>query len=369
MAIKIEKVCNISYKSYNDNLFINYYNKQYIVEPVDSNNIKTFITQILTTNNTISNTDIIYTSQASEIPRFKLKEFMKEKGIKRTSRMEQGNCFILSKKIIQGLLGINELFNEPINMYFANNELTDILLDKFNKDNSSNTYYEPPIKTKDNGNELFFLSNDSWKAIQTSKKWSKYVKTHFELKKYNFLYHRNAKNIDLINMLLYVQNNPHIKIVFDENLITDLNKDGLQLDIDIENTLKDMIYSKDKSNIKLSLEMISNLEINDYTLYKISLILNNFVNIGTESQARTNRGLINQLTMNNRNLKTLLNTFKSKDIYWDKDWKSFTSGLIKNFIGTEYEIFIKEYLIDKLNNEFTQLSSGGVKIVDLKFAH
>lgn len=367
MAIKVEKVFNISYQSYNDNLFMGYYGKQYIVDPIDSNNIKTFITQILTTNNTISNTDIIYTSQASEIPRFKLKEFIKEKGIKRTSRMEQGNCFILSKKIIQDLLEIGDLFAEPKNMYFANDELTDILLDKFKKDNSNNRYYEPPIKTKDNGNELFFLKDDSWKTIQTSKKWSKYVKTHFELKKYNFLYHRNAKNIDLINMLLYVQNNPHIKIVFDENLITDLNKEGIQLDTDIESVLKDMIYSKDKSNIKLGLEMISNLEINDYTLYKVSLILNNFVNISTEAQARTNRGLINQLAMNNRNLKTLLNTFKSKDIHWNKDWKSFAGGLLKNFKGTEQEIFVKEYLIDRLNNEFKTIS-GGVKIEDLKFA-
>ena len=367
MAIKVKKVFNISYQSYNDNLSMGWYGKQYIVDPIDSINIKTFITQILTTNNTISNTDIIYTSQASEIPRFKLKEFMKEKGIKRTSRMEQGNCFILSKKIIQDLLGIDDLFAEPKNMYFANDELTDILIAKFNKDNSSNTYYEPPIKTKDNGNELFFLSNDSWKAIQTSKKWSKYVKTHFELKKYNFLYHRNAKSIDLINVLLYVQNNPHIKIVFDENLITDLNKEGIQLDTDIESVLKDMIYSKDTANIKLGLEMISNLELNDYTLYKVSLFLNNFINISTERQARTNRGIINQLAMNNRNLKTLLNTFKSKEIYWDREWKLFVGGLLKNFKGTEQEIFIKEYLIDRLNNEFKTIS-GGVKIEDLKFA-
>ena len=60
MEIKVKKVFNISYQSYNDNLFMGYYGKQYIVDPIDSNNIKTFITQILTTNNTISNTNRYY---------------------------------------------------------------------------------------------------------------------------------------------------------------------------------------------------------------------------------------------------------------------------------------------------------------------
>ena len=138
------------------------------------------------------------------------------------------------------------------------------------------------------------------------------------------------------------------------------------LDSDIESTLKDMIYSKDKDNIKLGLELISNLEINDYTLYKMSLLFNNFINMGGDRLNRNNRAQIIQLSMNNRNLKTLLNTFKTKEIYWDRDWKMFASGLIKNFKGTEHEILIKEYFIDKLNNEFKSLS--GVKIKDIKFA-
>ena len=365
IQLKTKRVYQISHSNYNDKVYASYYSKQYIIDPTDAANIKSFINKILSTNDTVNSSDIIYTSQASEIPRFKLKEFIKEKGIKRTSRMEQGNCFILSKKLIQDLLGMNDLFGKPTDMYFTTDKLTDEVLNFLSKENKNNNYYELPKKV-DGDDELFFLNKDGFKSISVSAKWSKYS-SYLELRKYNFLYHRNAKSIDLINMLLYIQNNPNIKIVFDENLITDLNKEGLQLDTDIENTLKDMIYSKDKSNIKLGLEMIANLELNDYTLYKMSLILNNFVNIGSERQARTNRGVINQLAMNNRNLKTLLNTFKSKDISWNGDWKEFAGGLIKNFAGTEQESLIKEYLIDRLNNEFKSLS-GGVKIEDLKFA-
>jgi hypothetical protein len=364
---KAKLVSQIGYNAYNDELWENYYNRQYVIDPADTSNLKSYIDKILVSNNTIDNTDIIYTSQLSEIPRFKLKEFIKEKGIKRTSRLGQSNCFILSKKIIQDLLKIKELVGEPMDMYFLNEELTDKVLDHFNNKNKNNSYYKKHIKTDDNVDELFFLNKNSFDQLQkTSKKW-KYDVSDFKLKKYNFLYYRNTKNIDLINILSYIQNNPHIKIVFDENLITDLNKEGIQLDTDIESVLKDMIYSKDAANIKLGLEMIANLELNDYTLYKVSLFLNNFVNISTERQARTNRGMINVLAMNNRNLKTLLNTFKSKEIYWDRDWKLFVSGLIKNFTGTEHEVFVKEYLIDRLNNEFKTLA-GGIKIEDLKFA-
>lgn len=364
---KTKLVSQINYNGQSDEFWEGYYNRQYIIDPVDVYNLKSYIDIILTSNNIIDNTDIIYTSQLSEIPRFKLKEFIKEKGIKRTSRLGQSNCFILSKKIIQDLLKITELFNKPMDMYFTNEKLTDRVLSYFNNNNQNNSYYKKHIKTDDNADELFFLNKDSFNQLQkTSKKW-KYDVSDFKLKKYNFLYYRNTKNIDLVNTLLYIRNNPHIKIVFDENLFTDLNKEGIQLDTDIESVLKDMIYSKDAANIKLGLEMIANLELNDYTLYKVSLFLNNFVNISTERQARTNRGMINVLAMNNRNLKTLLNIFKSKEIYWDRDWKLFVSGLIKNFTGTEYEIFIKEYLIDRLNNEFKTLADG-IKIEDLKFA-
>ncbi len=100
--------------------------------------------------------------------------------------------------------------------------------------------------------------------------------------------------IDVLEIINFIYNNPNIKVVFDEDLISDLNKEGVQLDNEIENTLKDMIYSKDAANIKLGLEMLSNLEINDYTLYKISLMLNNFVNMGNNSNTRRNRGIINQ---------------------------------------------------------------------------
>jgi hypothetical protein len=361
---EIKEIYSLYYYKWGDSISFQYYGKQYAFDPLFVKELKSFIEQLLLTNNTVNNKDIIYTNSSSEIPRFKLKEFMSKNNIKRTSRMEQSNCFILSKKLIKDLLLLDNLFTDPQQLYFANEEMVDLLLKQWSKDKNYTT--KNLNKPKSNADMWLCFNEEYFKHLAQSAKYGKYVKTHFKKEVYNIIYYRNKKNVDLIQLLSFIKTNPNIKIVFDENLITDLNKEGIQLDNEVENVLKDMIYSKDKSNIKLGLEMISNLELNDYTLYKVSLFLNNFINIGNTSQSRSNRGLINQLATNNRNLKTLLNTFKAKEIYWDKDWKSFASGLVKNFTNTPYESLIKEYFIDKLNNEFSSIS--GVKIEDIKFA-
>lgn len=347
------KVREIYYDSYSDELRHSYWSIFTWFELDYINNSKTKINELLNFSNKLDSKDIIYTSQASDIPRFKLKEFMTEKGIKRTTKIQQSTCILLSKKILLDILGNNEL-KKSKTVYFLNEEFVNIVL---------KTFKNPAEFLKDKPediNKWFYITEEH--VNNHSKKYSSFINTHL-IKNEGYYVYRNNKITDVLEIINFICNNPNIKVVFDEDLISDLNKEGVQLDNEIENTLKDMIYSKDTANIKLGLEMLSNLEINDYTLYKISLMLNNFVNMGNH---RRNRGIITQLTMNNRNLKTLLNTFRSKEIYWDKDWKQFAGGLIKNFTNTEHESLIKEYFIDRLNNEFKSLS--GVKIEDIKFA-
>ncbi len=358
------KVKEIYYNSYSDELQHSYWNNFVWFELDYINNSKTKINELLNSNNKLDSKDIIYTSQASDIPRFKLKEFITEKGIKRTTRIQQSTCILLSKKILLDILGNNEL-KESKTVYFLNEEFVNIVFKTIKR--SEELFKDKP---KDLNKWLYipeeYVNKGTNKSLlKYSKKYSSFINTHL-IKDEGYRVYRNNKMIDVLEIINFIYNNPNIKVVFDEDLISDLNKEGVQLDNEIENTLKDMIYSKDAANIKLGLEMLSNLEINDYTLYKISLMLNNFVNMGNNSNTRRNRGIINQLTMNNRNLKTLLNTFRSKEIYWDKDWKQFAGGLVKNFTNTEHESLIKEYFIDRLNNEFKSLS--GIKIEDIKFA-
>ena len=373
-TLKTSIITQASYNSSNDSITYNYWGKSFYFDSLQISKLKLKISQLLENSNTINSSDLIYTNSSSDIPRFKLKEFMKEKGISRTSRVEQSTCILLSKKLLQELKEMDILFDNKETIYFVSEELANILYNKWSNDNN---YYRKPEKPSSNVDKWLYLPkyylepaasrNKSYVTdLVNSKKYGKYVSTHFTKEEVHIIDHRSKKWVDLLDIVNFLYENPNIKVVFDEDLFKDLNKEGMVLDSDIESTLKDMIYSKDKDNIKLGLEMISNLEVNDYTLYKMSLLFNNFINMGNDRINRNNRAQITQLANTNRNLKTLLNTFKSKDIYWDRDWKMFASGLIKNFRGTEHEILIKEYFIDKLNNEFKSLS--GVKIEDIKFA-
>jgi hypothetical protein len=362
----IKESSNIHYSSHNDE-FTMYYGRTNIIEPKDSIKLKNFISKIVNTTNKIDSTDIIYTSQLSDIPRFKLKEFINEKGIKRTSKVESSNCFILSKKLIQDFSIREDVFGKTSDIYFVSGELEDIILNTLRTRYTNNKYVKIPIKNEINTGEILYMSEHDFKTLPSSKRYNTYISKYISKKTYHISY-VNHKTSELINTLLYLYDNPDVKVVFDEDLFSSLNKEGLQLDSDIENTLKDMIYSTDKANIKLGFEMISNLELNDHNLYKISLLLNNFINRGNDRQIRSHKSSINKLKTSNRNLRTLLNTLKSRDILWDKDWKSFVSGLVKNFSGTEHESLIKDYIIDKLNIEFNFIQ-GGLKIKDLKFAN
>ena len=373
-ALKTSIITQVSYNSSNDSITYNHWGKNLYFDSLQISKLRLKISQLLENSNTINSSDLIYTNSSSDIPRFKLKEFMKEKGISRTSRVEQSTCILLSKKLLQELKEMKQLVDNKETIYFISEELVNILYSRWENDKN---YYSRPEKPSSNLDKWLYLpkhflepsasrNKNYVNDLANSKKYGKYVSTHFTKEEVHIIDHRNKKWVDLLDTINFLYENPKIKVVFDEDLFKDLNKEGMVLDLDIESTLKDMIYSKDKDNIKLGLELISNLEVNDYALYKISLLLNNFINMGNDRLNRNNRAQITQLSMNNRNLKTLLNTFKTKDIYWDKDWKSFASGLIKNFRGTEHEILIKEYFIDKLNNEFKSLS--GVKIEDIKFA-
>ena len=368
-TLKFRNVQETNYSHWGDTINPNYWGRNILLDPLQMDKLKLKINQLLNTNNKINSTDVIYTGQFSDIPRFKLKEFMSENKVKRTSRVEQSDCILLSKKLLQELInGSDNIFSNKRKVYFLNKELVDIVYKEWGK--SKNNYNNIPDKPKTDIDSWLYLTEDyvrkSNHSILNSKKYAKYVSTHLRQEEVITIFTRNKKTMEFLELVNYLYENPNIKVVFDENLFSELNKEGINLDSDIENTLKDMIYSKDKSNIKLGLEMISNLEVNDHTLYKVSLLLNNFINMGNDRLNRSNRSQITQLANTNRNLKTLLNSFKSKDIHWDKDWKAFASGLIKNFKGTEHEVLIKEYFIDKLNNEFKSLS--GVKIEDIKFA-
>ena len=59
---------------------------------------------------------------------------------------------------------------------------------------------------------------------------------------------------------------------------------------------------------------------------------------------------------------------KTKGIYWDKDWKTFGTGLRLNFKdGKEGEI-VKKFLLDNINREFKLTDESAEYLVDIVFS-
>jgi hypothetical protein len=177
-----------------------------------------------------------------------------------------------------------------------------------------------------------------------------------------FNFYREHRLVELLTML--VENKDRIKkglvkFVFDEDFFVDLNKDGIELDDDYLQTLRDMLFSSDKANVKLGFEMMSNLVIDQPTLLSISFLLNELIH--------TTGFRPSYYASSNSNLKSLLKMLKTKGIYWDKDWKTFGTGLRSNFkTGKEGDI-VKKFLLDNINREFKLSNSASEALVDIVF--
>ena len=144
----------------------------------------------------------------------------------------------------------------------------------------------------------------------------------------------------------------------DESLKKKMNKEGIELDDDYEDTLRDMLFSEDKSNVKLGFEMMSNLVLSQSTLLSISFLLNEMFHT---------KGFRPSFYTSNTNLKSLFKLLKTKGIHWEKDWKTFGTGLRLNFKdGKEGEI-VKKFLLDNINREFKLSNSASEALVDIVF--
>jgi len=163
---------------------------------------------------------------------------------------------------------------------------------------------------------------------------------------YKSLY-REKNLVEVYNYLEYILKNPNVRVIFDENLMDPLNEDGFELDEEYLTTLDGMFESKSQDNINLALEMLSNVNIEKNSL-TIALFLNKHKNTFSWGSGLS-------ITKNN-SFKSTLKYFKSKNINFDHDWRSFSANLYKlhknnpknleiinNFIQQNINQYLKEF--------------------------
>lgn len=340
-----------------------WYSNNYFINENDSANLQKALKKIATSSNiTINKGDVIYASKSSDIPRFKLKEFIKENGLKKTSRHSYANVIIINRGVFNELLSKKLQFG---NHYFINENILMKNLDKwFNSVNYSDL--KGYIKNSKDKNNVVIADVSNKNMMKELKKdpaaWNIFMINTHQTKGTLIQIYRENKILDLLELFINNINDiltDKIKFVFDEDLFVELNKEGIELDDDYLQTLRDMLFSKDKSNVKLGFEMMSNLTLNDQSILSISFLLNELIH--------TTSFRPSYYVSTNTNLKSLLTLLRTKGIHWERDWKTFGTGLRMNFKeGKEGEI-VKKFLLDNINREFKLSNSAAESLVDIVF--
>jgi hypothetical protein len=301
--------------------------------------------------------DKVYLGKLSNIPRHRVKEHFENSTSKKTSRIEQANTIIFSREY---LLNFKKYLEKLELKEFLFLEKTQILHD-YIKRNSSEWAYKKigPIFGSNiplllisyyrNTNLTNSLVPNFKRVIDTVQVKTQYVEALY----------RDTYTKEILNYLDLVLENPSINILFDEDFLTDLNSNGIELDADYLATLNSMFESKEQANINLALEMLSNVNIeNNY--FTIALLLNKYQNLFSWGSG---------LSMSqNKSFKSIEKYLKDKKINYSSDWRVFSSALYKDSKNDPERLeIITRFILENLNKYMKEGNiNGNLNLLDIK---
>jgi hypothetical protein len=288
---------------------------------------------------------VLYVGKGSNAPRHKIKMLVEENKIKKTSIIENSDTVIFDKKII-----------EDIAKWFNTCSMVKIAIVPFTQEIYTSAY------TASNGNGNYI---DRWKEY-LKKPFSMviyeedYVTFPKEFKQilggidWVECYEQNnyrTKNIqDVFDTIQFYFENPHGNIIWDSNILETLNSDGIDLDEEYVSTLNNMFASNDSDNIRLAIEMMSNVNLNKWGL-TIALLLNKW-------KHNMNWGMGNT---GSQAYKTLDRYFMNKGIDWKRDYRSFSAGLYKNYSHDENaKRVIEDFVLQNINRYLAKEGFGHI---------
>lgn len=281
---------------------------------------------------TISPKTNLLIDKSSEVPRAKFKEFVNDNKCKKVTLLSKADVVFVRRETVKFLLNLEQI------------ELLDVPKAEFDavvKHSYTSSNLSVYLKsTSSNDNEYNIL-----KAKCTPVKGRQ------------FQGYRNAKTVESIDFLISLINSK-ATLVYDDCLTKTMNQDGIDLDEEIYETLKGMLLSKDDDTFKLGIEMLSNVNLEEENIFKISLLMN---------QVYTGSYRFNAMSRySTKNFKSLLNYLALNKIRWNQPWETYGMSMWNRFGKTEHASYIKKFLIDNLNKRFTQASRGEtIEIVDI----
>jgi len=284
----------------------------------------------------------IYMGNFSFIPRYKIKDFFENKGIKKTNCYDYAKTIVIDRNFLSLFLeGLKNSFVQYHKVYKAekNNTINNLLSTKTHRwhpskitkrwEDAQSIIIIRPI------NEQGFESNDIITQIQP------FITEETQPNDY-VSYDTLDKNKELLyDVVSYLIDNPHIDIIFDDELLNILNSDGIELTPEFFSSINQMLDSVERDNISLAFEMLSNVNL-DKSLTQVAFLMNRYRGYSTWG-ARLGVG-------------------GNQGIKWKVDWKQFSYNLLKE--KPEDIDIIKNYMIEEYNNEFKNLKID-LKIKDI----
>jgi hypothetical protein len=295
----------------------------------------------------------VYLGKLSSLPRHKIKDYFKENNVNKTSRLDQSDTIILNR---EHLNEFNKIFGSSASWYklksckvykFDSSEDKDFIV-KYAK-----SWYNTTFNLE---SQFSIVITDENKNKLTPKLTNFLQGRESEDLFYKSLY-RDKNLVEVHNHLEHVIKNPNVKVIFDESIMDPLNEDGFELDEEYLTTLDGMFESKSQDNINLALEMLSNVNIEKNSL-TIALFLNKHKNIFSWGSGLS-------VTKNN-SFKSTLKYFKSKNINFESDWRTFSTNLLKLHKDNPKNVdIIKDFTLQNINMYLKQFSSDGKGFIEL----
>jgi hypothetical protein len=332
--MKIEKYYRLQRQGWSNNMSWNLnttsWNTHDFIEQTDVNKIKTFVGNIKETMPTLKPKTNILIDKNSDVPRNKLKEFINDNNYKKVTLLSKADVIIIKRETVKMMMNWDIKTLDKVN----NNDIKSI-----NGNMHGMNVWLYPNNTHDTGYQ---------NVLNNCSKVTGWLIDGYRNKKQN-------ESLEFIYSLIGTK----ATVVYDDAIVGTLNKDGLDLDNDIYDTLSGMMLAKDTATFNLGIEMLSNINVEN-NLFKISLIMNDTFN-------KTSR--LNSLSQyNNKNFKSLLTYLSANKIRWNQNWEVFGMSMYNKFKDTEHKLFIKKYLIDNINDRFKKLCvNDSIEILEIIF--
>lgn len=306
------------------------WNAEAIIDVKDTSKINAIISKIKDKMPTVGSKTNVLIDKNSDVPRAKFKEFLTDNGAKKVTLTSKADIIFVRRDTIKYLQSLETKTFTVV----PDDEMKKIR-------NTGKTYYLK--STSSNDQEYFDLE----------KKCSQLTGQVTGL-------YRNRKVVESIEFILSLHNSK-ATIVYDDCLIQTMNKDGIDLDDEIYDTLRGMLVAKDEETFLLGIEMLSNVNLEQENMFKVSLLMN---------YCYTHTSRFNAMSRyTSKNFKALLNYLDVNKIKWNQGWEVYGMSMWNKFGNTSYGPSIKKYIVDNLNAKFSKMTGQeNAQIVDVVFA-